>query len=181
MHRAKGLTTIELLVVLAITGILAVLAAPSYLDQAALARLRGAASGASSDVSYARSEAVARGEAVRVDFSSGPAGAWCYVVYRGAATGCTCAAAGNAAATCASGSEAIKNVSGADYRGIELGTPTALGLVFEPRQGILDASSAFGDAVFTAPDGASLRMSVNGLGRARVCSPDATVTGYVPC
>ena len=58
--RPRGFTIIELMVVVAVAGILLATAVPSFTDATARARLEGAANELSVDLQYARSEAVRR-------------------------------------------------------------------------------------------------------------------------
>ncbi|WP_374402240.1 GspH/FimT family pseudopilin [Niveibacterium sp.] len=77
----KGFTAIELLFVVAITGILLAIAVPSFSDLIARQRIAGAASDLSSDLMLARMEASRRGGRVSVCASTdgatcGAASAW---------------------------------------------------------------------------------------------------------
>jgi len=77
----KGFTAIELLFVVAITGILLAIAVPSFSDLIARQRIAGAASDLSTDLMLARMEASRRGGRVTICASSdgascGVAAAW---------------------------------------------------------------------------------------------------------
>lgn len=65
-----GFTLIEMVVTIAIAGILAALAAPSFRDTIMNSRISSDASGLISDLALARSEAAKRGSAVSVCISS---------------------------------------------------------------------------------------------------------------
>ena len=68
----RGFTMIELMVVLALVAILAVLAAPSFTDQFARRQLEGIATDMSTDLQFARTQAVAeRGTTTLVSTTSG--------------------------------------------------------------------------------------------------------------
>jgi type IV fimbrial biogenesis protein FimT len=69
-RRPGGFTIIELMVVVAVLGVIAAFAAPSFSDYFARSRLNGAASEAYGDLQYARSEAVQRFTAARITFSA---------------------------------------------------------------------------------------------------------------
>ena len=58
MYRVRGFTLLELLTVVAVTAVLAALAAPSFVDQLARRRLEGVAVDLSTDLHFARSQAV---------------------------------------------------------------------------------------------------------------------------
>ena len=67
----QGVSLLEVLVTLAIIGILALIAVPSYNGMIEGQRLRGAAEALAADLRWARSEALKRGLPVRVACTSG--------------------------------------------------------------------------------------------------------------
>lgn len=71
MKRLLGFTLIELMIVMAIAGVLAVVAAPSMTELIAGVRLRSAASDMLASLLYARSEAIKRGSTTTVDPNGG--------------------------------------------------------------------------------------------------------------
>ena len=76
-HLQRGFTIIELMVTIAILGIMATLAAPSFRDTILSARVRSSASDLFDSVLLARSEAVKRNAVVEVvPSASGWAGGW---------------------------------------------------------------------------------------------------------
>ncbi len=66
MKRATGFTLIELMVVIGLVVILAAIAIPAYRHMTSTNRVDGAVNALASTLSYARSEAIARGEQVAV-------------------------------------------------------------------------------------------------------------------
>ena len=76
----KGMTAIELLVVLAVIAILAVVAVPSFVDLTQRNRVSGEVNGFVGDLQFARSEAIKEGQTVTICASS---------------DGSTCASGGN--------------------------------------------------------------------------------------
>jgi type IV fimbrial biogenesis protein FimT len=70
LHRRRGFTMIELMVVIAVAGIMTALAAPSLTKMIASNRIQSEASTFVGDLMYARSEAIKRGEAVSLCASS---------------------------------------------------------------------------------------------------------------
>ena len=73
--KQRGVTMIEACITLAITGILAGTALPSFKDSLDKRQVEGLSSEVGTDLRYARGEAVARNTGVRVSFHQG-----CYVV-----------------------------------------------------------------------------------------------------
>ena len=81
--RQRGLTLIELMVVVAVASVILVLAAPSFRDLILMQRLRGVNAQLVTDLAFARSEAISRGSFVQLRFqsTSGASGMSCYVIY----------------------------------------------------------------------------------------------------
>lgn len=74
----EGFTIIEVMTVMAIAGVLLVIAAPAFRDMLERRRLEGRANELVTDLSYAKSEAVQRNRSVRL--RTDPVGQTCYVV-----------------------------------------------------------------------------------------------------
>lgn len=72
MRNVRGMTVVELLIAVAILGILVTLAAPSFQHQVVSANVSSAVNTFMSDLRFARSEAVRRGSAVVVCRSDSP-------------------------------------------------------------------------------------------------------------
>lgn len=72
-HRVKGVTLLELLVVLVIVGIMVTLATPEYRIWMANTRVRGAAESIQNGLRVARNEAAQRGVPVRFEMGSSDA------------------------------------------------------------------------------------------------------------
>ena len=97
-----GFTLIELMVVVAVAGVLVLMVAPSFRDMIVINRLRGVNAQLVTDLQFARSEAARRGRAAR--FNLGTDGSQtCYVIYAAVANStprCDCTL--GAGAACAS-------------------------------------------------------------------------------
>ena len=174
LRPARGLTLVECMVALAVLGILTGLAATGWQQTQVRRHLDGVAAQFETDVQFTRSLAVARNEALRLEFD-GRAGAGCYVVHNGSAGGCTCGTSGPAA--CTGSSEALRVVRLEGASGVRMAANVAA-IVFDPQQG---TSTPAGTLRIEAADGsASVRQIVNIMGRVRSCSPDG-VSGYKAC
>ena len=80
MRAQRAFTLIEMLVVIVIAGVILALAAPSFRDMIAMQRLRSVTAQLVTDFQFARSEAAARNEYVRIAFR-GTAALTCYTIY----------------------------------------------------------------------------------------------------
>lgn len=170
----RGITLAEACCAMAIVAILVALGAPASRELLDSRRLEGVAWQLASDLRLARTEAIARHEAVRVSLHVAPGGT-CYVVHTGPADGCRCLS--NGPAWCEGGAHAIRTVqlSAADRVRLESNVASML---FDPQRG---TASPAGTLRLTDPRDRALHAIVNLLGRVRTCSPDARVAGYRAC
>jgi type IV fimbrial biogenesis protein FimT len=159
----RGLTLIELMVVIAITAILASLAVPSFGRQMARSHLKSAAERMAADMAEARFESVRRGMPMTLHFE--PGSQWCYTV--SASERCTCGAPHHCA---------VRHVKGSDHKGVSLEAP--FDLRFDPAQGAASVAAA---ARLRSADGETLRVEMTRLGRAKICAPDASTMNYPRC
>lgn len=169
---AHGFTLVELVAVMAVTGIVATAAVPSLSGLIDTQRISGTAGELASDLQYARAQAVQRNQGVRVSFK---ADAGCYVIHTGAADQCQCAASGPA--TCEGDAHALKTVALDDTRRIGLHSNVA-SMVFDPVHGTASPAATLR---ITGPQGRSVQHTVNIMGRVRSCSPQSSVSGYRAC
>lgn len=175
-HRMRGLTLIEMLVVIALASVILSLAVPSFTGMLARKRLEGAALELGTDLQYARSESVQRNAAVGVVFASG-----CYAIYVIGTTDATdCTALGT-------GAIGLKTVQLASTGGTAVGvafTPAVSGafIAFEPVRGTaadLAGNDKSGLVNLTSSAGNwQLRTIVTRFGRMKTCSPNASVSGF---
>jgi type IV fimbrial biogenesis protein FimT len=168
----RGVSMIEACCVLAIAGILAGTALPSFKETLSKRTLEGVSSEVRTDLVYARSEAVSRNEGVRISFYDGAAGR-CYVVHTGNRADCSCD--GSGPAVCTAEAVALKTVNAA--RGTQV-VANVSSLRFDPTNGTTSPTGT----VCTVPDsGRAVHNVVNILGRVRTCSPAATGAPCAPC
>ncbi len=182
LRKSFGFTLVELLVTVAIIGILAALSAPSFNKMLARNRLKGAAEGVFNDLQLARTEAIKRNQDVDLTFSAaGPTTTWAY----GLRVGSTCdpsVAISDANACQIDG--VLKVTRSTDYPGVSLqvtfqaaASPVALPRAeFEPRQGTADVP---GRACLSLNSDA-LQVVVSALGRILICTTSA-MPGYQQC
>jgi type IV fimbrial biogenesis protein FimT len=187
--RTRGLTVIELMVVIAVAGVLVALAAPSMRGLISAQRVSGTNAELVTDLQYARSEAVRRNLDVRVGFQSTDVLS-CYVAYvsvGGGAASCDCSLTPGSN-VCGVGLEEVKTVQVLRSTGVAFSASSAAGPILSfgrisgaqaPTPGA-SAPGLFEITVTGTPRG-QLRTSVNLAGRPSVCTPDTSISGVPPC
>lgn len=168
----KGFTLLELMIVVAILGILVSIAFPSYQRLLERNRLKEAAEALKSDMQLARTESIKRSQDVIVTRTTGNNGAWCYG-FNDSATACDCAQTATAAADYC----ALKRILGTSYPQTNLLSASA-NTTFTFRRGTANASNT----CFSTTN-YKLKVQVGSTGRVTLCTNnDATaVPGYETC
>jgi type IV fimbrial biogenesis protein FimT len=167
-----GFTLIELIVTIALAGVLVSLVIPSFTDYLNKRRVEGVASELATDLQYARSEAVARNRNALVTFGDA-----CYVVYVAPATATT-----PSTCTVSDIGAVVKSVT-MPSSSISLTRLNSLVTVtFEPVLGSASNDSGSDPAVaeVTAGSGGKpwkLQVRVSNQGRVKTCSPSGA--GFV--
>lgn len=149
--RRNGFTMIELLVVMVLLGILATIAAPSFNDQFARRRLEGVATDLSTDLQFARTQAVSRRGTTQLITENGG------TQYR---------------VVTAEGTKTVVLPAGIT---VTDGTT----VTYDHFRGTADADHALDLA--STRTAATMRVNVNTMGRVNVCSPSGTLKGYATC
>ena len=188
---ARGLTIIELIIVVAVLGVLIALVAPSLRSMISAQRVRGVNTELVTDMQHARSEAARRNQDVRVAFQNS-SGLSCYVAYTEPASAtsgsCDCSLTPGSN-VCASPRVEIKTVQLPQADGVSLAATSSDGPVlnFSRSSGALlptvAASGVPNDFVVEVsgtPRG-KLRTQVGMSGRPSVCSPDGSISGTATC
>lgn len=190
---SRAFTLVELMIVVALIGIVITLAAPSFRDMILKQRLRGISAQLATDLAFARSEAVSRG--VLVGVSAQVNGAMsCYIINTRtslAAPLCDCTAAAGSRCTDAAQTTEIRTVQIPADMAVVVGVPApqAASFTFDPRTGgmklaaldvgVYDASGFMLDAAIDAAR--KLRTSIGVSGRVAVCTPAGSQMGGPPC
>ncbi len=169
-RRGRGLTLLELAVVMAVLAVLGALAVPAMAGRLASERLLSTAQMFAADIAEARHEAARRGQALHIQASAGPA--WCWAV----ATQSPCAC-GDSQAQAQAQTLALcrlKTVAAREYPGVNLLQSESVRL--EPD----GQASPVLAAVFVAGE-RRLQVEVSRFGRARICDPLGTSTRVPHC
>ena len=172
--RQGGLTLLELMVAIAILGILVVVAIPSFRDLLVLQRIKGAAELVQTDLMLARSEAVRRNVPVYVKLTTGADG---------------CLGIGTSQCSCLAGSSDICNIkttdlspAGGAFPGIQLSSASATDLQFTAIRGAPNViNPAISLASTQANPSRQITVKLSLLGLTSVCSPNGSVGGLSAC
>ncbi|MDE2614098.1 MAG: GspH/FimT family pseudopilin [Burkholderiales bacterium] len=200
---ARALTLLEVMIVIAIVGVLIALVAPSMREMIGMQRLRATAAQLVTDVQFGRSEAVSRNQYVGFSLRNIAAEAMtCYVLFTSDvnplqvagldASKCNCTATPGSA--CVGTQREVRTVQVARDLGLELRKPA-------PQQSTAAFNPVSGGIMPAAPVGAGgapvapgdfclevtrrprgrLRVTISAAGRPTTCSPDLSVPGYDAC
>jgi type IV fimbrial biogenesis protein FimT len=170
----RGLSLVEMSATLAVAAILAGTAMPSLQDSNKKRALQGTAAQLATDLQFARSEAIARNEGVRVSFHS-ISGAACVVIHTGATTDCSCGTDG--VTQCTGNAVLIKNSHFSAASGIAVSANVS-SMRFDPTLGTVTPA---GTVKVASASGSSVHHVVSILGRLRSCSPGGSAAGYKAC
>lgn len=161
-HAARGLTLLELAIVLAVLAALSALALPNFGGRIERQRLQAAAEGLAADLNEARFEAARRGTPLFVQTSTGSD--WCWAV--ASLPDCPC----GSAQPCQ-----LRSAKAAQHRGVELLGGLSLRMDPEGRPGAAQAIE------LRTKRGERLRVELSAMGRSRVCSVSGAMGRMPAC
>lgn len=169
----SGITLIETAIATSIASIALTGAMSGFGDLLQRYRLEGQAHQLVADLQHLRFEAVSHSQGLRVHFDSHAEGS-CYVMHSGASGGCRCDNTG--VARCSAGAAEVKTVWLPAGDRVQLDANVS-SLRFDPVLGTVTPTAS----VRLASGTRHLNVVVNLMGRARVCTPDASMPGQRPC
>ena len=155
IEQKNGFTLVELMLTLAILGVLASLAAPSFTSLLERRELQGAGDNLFADLMFAKTEAIKRNKTIRVSFK-GNGTTWCYGIKENSSCDCT-------ASDCdikVIDQDSFSRVSVLATSSFDGGSTS-----FTPLRGAANA----GNLQFTVPSGAKIGVVVSSFGRIRMC------------
>ncbi|MEQ1804908.1 MAG: GspH/FimT family pseudopilin [Burkholderiaceae bacterium] len=173
-QQQRGVTWVETCVVLAILGVVSGAALPEMGKLLDARRLEGAAVQFATDVQFARSEAVARNQPVRLSVFAGPQST-CYALHTGQSNQCTCVDSGPA--VCTGSAREIKSIALPASQGVTLAANTG-SVLFDPLHGTSTPTATFR---ILGRRGQAIHQVINVMGRVRSCTPAGGVPGYPNC
>jgi len=179
IQKNRGITLTEVMAVVAIIGILAAMAVPSFNELIKQQRVEGAAEGLVAALQNAKAEAIKTNNDMRIVFTpvavNTDHSTWCYGMTKIGAATCDC----TASTDCAAGSV----IQSTDYSGITINFNNENTRAFSRLRG--GALSTQGTVIFSAGNNKSLGVKLSTLGRIIICKPTGTsISSYTdsgPC
>lgn len=180
LRHHTGSTLIEVMVSVAILGILASIAVPSFQGLRERARVQAAAEAVYAQLAFSRSEGIKQNRDLFVSITQGASTAWC-VGLSNTAVACNCntPSAEDACQFGPAGLLAQRTLQGNDFPGVTLSTDNAL-FGFESRRGSrLPANDVAEYSItLTGANAYAAQVQHNARGRLHLCG---NVGGYTPC
>lgn len=164
IQRQDGFTLTELIVAIAVLAIIVALGAPSFFRMVEKERLELAVESVIADFNFFRQEGLKR-RVPDFAFNVHDGTGWCYGITVGS---CSCTIVNNCS---------VRQVTGSDFNGIATVSSSVAKYSYDWVRGTVTA----GTITFNTPGGYDLRIVINGLGRASICSPSDNVPAYQSC
>lgn len=171
----RGLTLVESSIALALAALSVTTAVAGFSDLLQKLHTEGVAAELANDLQFARTEAVARNEGVRISFGSDATGTRCYVIHTGASGACSCLDA--TGASCTADVTEIKTVL-LPAGGRTRVQANVTSMLYDPTRGTVTPTATL---QVRGTDGRQLNHVVNLLGRVRTCAASGTWPGYRAC
>jgi type IV fimbrial biogenesis protein FimT len=189
----SGLTLLELLIAVAVLGIVISVAMPNMSGLIANQRLIGAAEQVYGHLQQARSEAITRSTPTWVNFAANGTTTWTYgmsslntlctltVTDPATANACVIVVDDGDGVTVAADDYVLMRFTSADYEDVIMNIASfssgTTQIAFDPVRGLATS----GQVNLTSASGRLLRVTVSLLGRVAICSPDGSVQNYGTC
>ena len=192
MRHQNAFTLVEVMVVVAVVAIIALVAVPAFGDLILVQRLKSINAQLVTDLQFARTEAAARNQLMRVRFQSNTA-MTCYQIYTSPANTvrCDCLLGPGAACSAAAGTAEVRTVQVPRSLSVQIGVPAGslASFAFSPINGAIQSipADSLGAPIQafiadTAIDTArSLRTIVNAAGRPTVCAAAGSTMSVAAC
>lgn len=179
--RGSGFSLVELLVTIAIVGILASVAAPSFQSMLEKRRLIAATEGVYAHLQFSRSEAVKLGRDTLLNVSVKTGTPWCIGISNDVSS-CDCNQTDTANVTACvygpAGLTSMRNLSGSEFTNVALAT-TKPNIQINSIRGGFDGGG--GTITLTSsPSSLQTEIGFSKMGRVKICSP-SSVGGYSSC
>lgn len=147
-----GFTAIELMVVVAVIAVLLAVTVPSFGEQLARRKLEGAATELTTDIQFARTQAVSRNDPANPVRLTTTAGGY----------------------TVTDGTTTFKSVT----LDPTLTVSSGITLTYDPMRGLANAVTL---DLASSRTGAQMSVRTNAMGRVTLCTPFGTLKGYATC
>jgi type IV fimbrial biogenesis protein FimT len=178
--RSRGLTLVELVVTLAVVGILAAVALPGMSDYFDRQRLVSQMREIADVAQLARSEAIKRSASGPSDLKTvamtiSPGSPW----FIGLSNG-TAACSGSGCVINEGGTAVSHTVTANQCSGCTMEAPAAQAVVVFDLRGLVTGGTEQA-ITLQSPKGKQLSLTINRLGRISLCTPGGSLTGYPTC
>lgn len=174
--RATGFTLVELLLVLAVLGVITAIAVPAFSDVAARSRVKDAAESIHGLIVLARSESPIRDANLSLSVN---AGHWCVGIAATPGCNCTLTFGSSACMLDVAGDNVLQTVTAEEFPGVSVSENfPGVGTTFNR----LRRTASPAGTIVVSSAGQTLEIRIGLTGRIRVCSPvDGAMGGYPGC